>query len=231
MSSPWQLYKLQQLDIEIEKKRQIASEISHQLNKNTPLVTAESRFDLQKQRLSEVKKEQKRAEWELEDIQGKSERLHIKLYNGTVKNPKELTNLELEVKTLKNEIRRKEDELLELMSQVEEMQTGVKATAEELEQLKQEWQQKEEMLNKEKAEVEAELINLSKNRQELAQQIGSEALGLYEQIRLTKGQAVVKVEQGRCRGCHITLPTSQWQKAKAGGLVQCNSCNRILYLE
>ena len=231
MSLPQQLYKLQQLDNEIAGKRELANEISHQLNDVDALVTAKSKLASQKQKLAKAKKEQKSAEWELEDLQDKSERLRNKLYNGTVKNPKELINLEHEVKTLKSETRRKEDELLELMSQVEEMQAGVKASAEEIEQLKQEWQRKEEMLNKEKTEVEAELDSLSKNRQELAQQISSEALSLYERIKLTRGQAVAKVEQGRCHGCRITLPTSQWQKAKVGDFVQCNSCSRILYLE
>jgi hypothetical protein len=97
--------------------------------------------------------------------------------------------------------------------------------------LKQEWQQKQKALTQRKIETETVLNNLSKNRQELAQQINSEVLNLYEHIKLTKGQAIAKVAQGKCQGCYITLPTSQWQRAKAGNLVQCSSCNRVLYVE
>jgi len=231
MSLPGQLYKLQQVDIETEKKRQMLAKISQQLNENEALIAVESKLASQKQQLADVGRQQKNAEWELEDLQSKSDLINSKLYSGVVKNPKELTNLEQEAKNLKAKLSRKEDELLELMSQVEGVQAEVRATTEELKQVKQEWKQRQEMLNQRKVKVEAELSKLSESREELAQQISLEAFTLYEQIRLIKGEAVAKVEQGRCQGCHITLPISQWQKAKAGKLVQCSSCNRILYLE
>ncbi len=226
-----QLYKLQQFDLQLQRKLQALNEIKNQLNDNKALATAESKLALQKEQLEVASKRQKSSEWELEDLQERVNQLNKKLYDGRTKNPKELVNLENEVKSLKDRIRRKEDELLELMSQVEAMQTEVKASTEEFKQLKQEWQQKQEILNQGQVQTETELSSLSKSRQELAQQVDSEALKLYEQIRLSMEEAVAKVEQGRCQGCHITLPISQWQRAKAGELVQCNSCNRILYLE
>jgi len=231
MSLPGQLYELQQMDLELQRNQQELNEIENQLTDNKALATAESKLALQKEQLAEAKKGQKSSEWELDDLQEKVNKLNDKLYSGMIKNPKELVNLENEVKSLKSKISRKEDELLELMTQVEEMEAKVKTSIEELERLKQEWQQRQENLEQRKTEVEAELAKLSEARHGLAQQIDSAAVRLYEQIRLIKEQAVAKVEQGRCQGCHITLPTSQWQKAKAGDLVQCNSCSRILYLE
>ncbi len=231
MSLPGQLYKLQQLDIELQKNQQVAEEIIRQLNENKALLTAESKLASQKQQLTEWKRNQKNSEWELEDLQERLNQFNNKLYGGMVKNPKELVNLKREAENLKGKISTKEDELLELMSQVEEMEAKVKVSTKELSELKQEWQEKQEALTQRKVETETVLTRLKENRQELAEQISSEALNLYEQIKLTKGQAIAKVEQGRCQGCHITLPTSQWQRAKAGDLVQCNSCNRILYVE
>ena len=231
MSLPGQLYKLQQIDIDLQKNQQIVAETIHQLNEDRALVTAESELTTQKQQLVEAKKKQKSAEWELEDLQERINHLNNKLYDGTVKNPKELVNIEHEAESLKGRLSTKEDELLELMSQVEEMETKVKTGTKEFQQLKQEWQQKQENLNRGKVEVDTVLTTLAKNRRELTQQISPEALNLYEQIKLTKGQAVAKVEQGRCQGCRITLPISRWQKARAGDLVQCNNCQKILYLE
>jgi len=226
-----QLYKLQQIDLELQGKQQALNVIETELHGSEALLVAESELTLQEQRLAEAKKEQRNAEWELKDLQDKGEQVRRKLYSGMVKNPKELVSLEQEEKSLKTVIRQKEDELLELMSQVEEMQAEVKTNAEELERLKQEWQQKGKILSIEKNETEIDLARLQQRRQELAQQITPEVLSLYEQIKVIREQPVAKVEQGRCQGCHITLPTSQWQKAKIGNLIQCNSCNRILYME
>jgi len=222
---------LQQIDLELQRKQQELNGVEGQLNDDKALVTAESKFACQKEQLADARKRQKSAEWELENIQEKITKVNSKLYNGATKNPKELVNLEHEGKSLKSKISGQEDELLELMGQVEELEAEVKTSTEEFKQLKQEWQQRQGALKQRKNEIEPEIVELGQARGALVQQIDLEALGLYERIRLAKEQAIAKVVQGRCQGCHITLPTSQWQKARAGELMQCNSCNRILYLE
>ena len=231
MSLAGQLYKLQQLDLELQKKQQELNEVENQLSDNKALVIAESKVASQKEQLEDATRKQKSSEWELDDLQEKVRQIESKLYSGTTKDPKELVNLEKEVKGLKGQIRTKEDALLGLMSQVEETEAKVKITAEDLKQLKREWDQRQETFRPRKSEIETVLAKLRGDRNRLVQQIDSEAFNIYERIRLTRGQAVVKVERGRCLGCHITVPTSQWQKAKAGDLIQCNNCSRILYLE
>jgi predicted nucleic acid-binding Zn-ribbon protein len=231
MSLPEQLHRLQQIDLELQRKQQELNEVENRLSDDKALVAAESKLAAQKEQLKDVSKKQKTSEWELEDLQEKVKQIDSKLYSGTSKDAKELVNLEKEVKGLKSKISTKEDALLGLMSQVEEMEAKVKTSAEEFERLQREWQQRRETLEQRKTAIEPELAKLRENRNGLAQQINSEALNIYERIRLARGQAVVKVERGRCQGCHITVSTSQWQKAKAGDLIQCNSCNRILHVE
>jgi predicted nucleic acid-binding Zn-ribbon protein len=231
MSLTGQLYKLQQLDLELQKKQQELSEVEHQLSDNKALVVSESKLASHKEQLEDARRKQKSSEWELEDIQEKVRQIDSKLYSGATKDPKELVNLEKEVRGLKSQIRPKEDALLGLMGQAEEIEANLKTTIEEIERLKREWEQRQEIFGQRKNEIEALLARLKEDRSVLAQQIDSEALNTYERIRLARGQAVVKVERGKCQGCHIAVPTSQWQKAKAGALIQCNSCSRILYLE
>ncbi len=231
MSLAGQLYKLQQLDLELQEKQQELSDAENKLSDNKALLAAEMKLASQKEQLEDARKKQKSSEWELDDLQEKIRQVDSKLYGGKTKDPKELVNLEKEVKGLKSQIRTKEDSLLGLMTQVEQIESDVSATAEDSEHLKREWAQRQETLGPRKGELEMELAGLKGERSRLAQQIDSEALNIYERIRPARGQAVVKVERGRCLGCHITVPTSQWQKAKSGDLIQCNNCSRILYLE
>lgn len=231
MSLPEQLHKLQQIDLELQRKQQELDEAKNRLSDNKALVAAESRLSSEEEQLADLRTKQKTSEWELEDLQEKARQTSSRLYGGTTKNPKELVNLEKEAVMLRSQISRKEDALLGLMSQAEAIEAGVNASAEEFGRLKEEWQQRQETLGLRKSEVETVLGRLGETRAGLAKQIDSEVLDLYERIRLTKELAVVKVERGRCQGCHITIPTSQWQKAKAGNIIQCSSCNRILSLE
>jgi len=231
MSLAEQLYKLQQVDLELQRNQQELSEVENRLSDDRALVVAESKVASQKEQLEDARKKQKSSDWELEDLQEKIRKIDNKLYSGTTKDSKELVNLEKEAKSLKNQIRPKEDALLGLMSQVEEIEAKVRTTAEEIERLKREWEQRKETLGQRKNEIETVLTKLRGDRNGLEQQIDPEALNTYERIKLTRGQAVVKVERGKCQGCNITVPTSQWQKAKAGDLIQCTSCSKILYLE
>jgi predicted nucleic acid-binding Zn-ribbon protein len=231
MSLVGQLNKLQQLDLELQRNQQELNEVESQLSDNKALVATEARIVSQKEQLDGAKKKQKSSEWELDDLQDKIRQIDGKLYGGKTKDPKELVNLEKEVKGLKSQIRTKEDALLEFMSRAEEMETGAKTTAGELESLRKEWEQRQQTLGPRKNEIEIVLADLKRERNRLVEQINSEAFNIYERIRLAMGQAVVKVEKGRCLGCHITVPTSQWQKVRTGDLIQCNNCGRILYLE
>lgn len=231
MSLAGHLYKLQQLDLELQRKQQELRDLEHQLSDNKALVAAESKLASQRTQLEDERKKQRSSEWELEDLQEKVRQIGNKLYSGTTKNPKELVNLELELKGFKSQIRPKEDALLRLMSQVEEIEAEVRTTAEELDRLTREWDESQRTVGQRKGEVETMLAQLRENRDRLVQQVAPEALSIYERTRLAQGEAVVKVERGKCQGCHITVPTSQWQKARAGDLIQCSSCSRILYLE
>ena len=58
------------------------------------------------------------------------------------------------------------------------------------------------------------------------------ALSLYKLLRERKGGvAVARVEQGMCQGCRITLAGGgAAESARSSSLVQCVSCERILFV-
>ncbi len=231
MNLPGQLYKLQQLDSELQRQQQYIEDVDRQLSGNKALAAAEANLTLIKQRLTDMRKSQKTAEWKLEDITARSRDINNKLYTGIVHNPKELLSLKHEAESLKQRIDNKEEELLEIMGQVEEMETQERICNQEFSKLTQEWQQKQINLAQKRTASEKELARLNKSREETLPQIELIALRLYQQIKTIREQAVVRIQQGQCQGCHMTLPIGQLQKAKAGEIVQCGNCSRILYVE
>lgn len=222
---------MQQIENELQRKQKAVEQINQQLSKDQALLEAEARVATQKERLADAKRKQKSAEWELEDLQEKINNTNKKLYGTTIKNPKELLNIEHELESLKRELRKKEDILLDMMAEMETMQGELRASSEKLAGLEQEWQQKQETLNQEKAEIEPQIVRLDRRKQELRSLINPGGLQLYEETKLAKGQAIAKIERGRCQGCHVTLPMTEWRRARSGELVQCGNCGRILYLE
>jgi predicted nucleic acid-binding Zn-ribbon protein len=224
------LYDLQQIDLDIQREQEALDEVSRKLGESEALLKAKAELLAEQEHLAEMEKQQRDVEWEIEDLRTSIAQVNDKLYSGATKNPKELVSLEKEVGIFKAKLREKEDILLNLMTEIETIQDKIKLDGGRLKKLEMEWEQEQKSLTQKQAKVENRLSGLSQKRQAVASEITPQTLELYEGIRLRKGQAVVKVAQGRCNGCHLTLSMNEWQRARAGDLAQCSSCGRIIYL-
>ena len=230
MSVAKQLYQLQEVDLELESNEQAISQIANQLGKNQAVVRAQNELTLERQRLEELQRQQHSAEWEIEDLVNKLTTAEEKLYSGRIKNPKELTSLQHEVEGLKARRNQLEDKALEIMDQVELATSTVATKSNELKTLETEWHSRQQQLSTNMEQLKTILSDLKQNRQLLSAKIDPQAIELYHKLRKQKGTAMAKVEQGICRGCRISLPTTELQQARSGSLVQCSSCGRILFL-
>ena len=230
MSVAKQLYQLQEVELELEFNEQAVSQIANQLGKSQAVVRAQNELTLERQRLEELKRQQHSAEWEIEDLVNKLTTAEEKLYSGRIKNPKELTSLQHEVEGLKARRNQLEDKALEIMDQVELATATVTTKSNELKTLETEWHSRQQQLSTNLEQLKTILSDLKQKRQLLSAKIDPQAIELYHELRKHKGTAVAKVEQGICRGCRISLPTTELQQARSGSLVQCSSCGRILFL-
>ena len=226
-----QLYDLQQIDLDLESKAGLLGRVNSQLSDNKALVEAKAEVERKQKQLAELEKKQTTGEWAIEDLQAKVSPLQKKLDTGATRNPKELLSLQQQVEQLKHQLREGEDRVLEIMSQVENLEKELASMTANVDRLEGEWQKKREELLTEQAELTTAIDIAEKKRGELAANIEPAHLKLYETLRAKKqGHAVAKIEQGRCQGCRITVPVSELGRARMGELVQCSSCDRVLYL-
>ena len=225
-----QLYQLQEVDLEVESNEQALRQKVSQLGESQAVLRAQSKLASEQQRLDELRHQQHSAEWEIDDIVSKLAAADEQLYSGRIRNPKELTNLQHEADMLKAKRDQLENSVLEIMDQVELAEASVVATGSEVEKLEAEWHSQQQQLSADIEALKSKLSALQHKRQLLSAEIDSQAVEVYDELRKQKGQAVAKVEQGICRGCRISLPSSELQQARSGDLMQCGSCGRVLFL-
>lgn len=230
MSIAKQLYQLQEIEIEIESEEQALERIVRQLGDSQAMAEVQSKLTLEQQRLEELGQQQHSAEWEIADITGKLATAKEALYSGKVKNPKELSNLQHEVDGLSVRRDQLEDKALGIMEEVELATTNVAAASREFKTVEAEWHREQQKLSTEMGQLKNGLSDLEHKRQLLSAEIDPQAVEFYYRLKEQKGQAVARMEQGRCRGCRISLPMAEVQRARSGNLVQCSSCGRILFL-
>ena len=106
MSQSFKLYRLQQIDTNIDQSKARINKIDTILNDDKILNLAENDLVRIGNNLEQSQKELRKAENVVQDHQLKIEQTESSLYGGMVKNPKELQDLQNEVERLKTEARR-----------------------------------------------------------------------------------------------------------------------------
>ena len=232
MTTIMHLHELQELDLEIAQCQSLFGSVDGQLGDRSGVDALLRELESQKAGHHEIRLKQRAQTLSAESVRAKVHDVEGKLYGGTITNLRELEGYEREAAFLGGQLRKLDDELLEAMLVLEDSEQRVRSMEDGCRQAEEEWGIKQTQLAEERKRLEDALATLDSRRQRLVSRIGSQELKLYEDLRLTKGGlAIAKVEQGRCRGCSMALPTQQLQRVRAAReSVRCGSCGRILYL-
>ncbi len=223
------LHRLQQLDSERDAKRDRLIEIEAALKDDTALRDARQALEKAEKRAREWLIRQRDLELEIESLADKTSRSENRLYGGKVKNPKELSDLQAEVASLKKRRQRLEDTLLEAMIEREEAEKTRRGARVRLEEVESIWSTRQADLKDEREALQQRLEEIQQKRSTIVPRVDADVLATYEKLRRTKGgQAVAGVRDGACSACGVTIsPSAEW-KLRHGELIHCDSCDRII---
>src|SRR5579859_3780736 len=226
------LYQLQILDLEISQRQTRLAEIDRTLGTNPEVVKATESLDAANKELNPWQVRSRDLDLEIQGIVQKAKAAEQSLYSGNIKNPKELSDLQNEIASLKRHQSQLEDELLEAMTRVEEGQATVGDAQQAFDAAQASWSGSQVDLLGEKNRLDAEVADLHARRKEQAARIDPAALATYEALRPKKrGQAVALLEGDSCKTCGVEQTSMIAQQVRQGNqIVLCASCGRILAL-
>lgn len=232
MTAASELFALQEIDLSIANDRAAIADIESRLDEPEELVAARQLLQQRKEEQRQAEHAFKEHEFEADEQKRKIEPLEKKLYDGVGLTAKELSDLQADVESLKRRRSQLEDQALEAMEALEEAQRALAEADAEVGRLADQYGVEREDLGARRTELEEDVARLEQQRAEEASEIEGGLLALYERLRESKGgRAVAKIVGGACQGCRISLPMNIQQRARAGQtLVQCPSCERILYM-
>jgi predicted nucleic acid-binding Zn-ribbon protein len=136
-----------------------------------------------------------------------------------------------EIERYENEIRKIEDEELELMVQADTIKVDLAEEEKKAGVVRESIARQTKDLEAKSATLQSQLEELSKERAEIAGKIDEDLLSRFERLFKSKGDAVVvALEHEVCTGCHMKVTTQTAHRVKAGKeIVSCENCGRILY--
>ena len=225
-----QLLILQDRD---QKIRQIQTEIEtvplRRKSLEAQSAASKASVEVLKQRARQVEMDRKKLELDVGTRTETISRLKTQQYQ-TRKN-EEFRAIGHEIERYENEIRKIEDEELELMVLADKVKAELAEEEQNAAAVKNSVTRQTADLDEKSQALDGQLQGLTKERSELAGQIDEDLLALFERLFESKGDAaVVAVEHGVCTGCHmkVTIATAARVKA-AKEIVSCENCGRILY--
>src|SRR5919108_2639953 len=135
MSAALGLYRLQQVDSQIDQIQARLRTIQQILDNDAALRTANERFALAESRNKDAERALKQSEAEVEKQRLKLEQTEASLYGGKVHNPKELQDLQKDVASLKRHLETLEERQLEAMIVLETAENELQIATTDLERV------------------------------------------------------------------------------------------------
>jgi predicted nucleic acid-binding Zn-ribbon protein len=180
-------------------------------------------------RLETCKKERRRSEKEIEELESRIQKSTIKLDN--VKSNKEYKAALKEIEDIRRGKSLLEDKVIEIMEEIEELEARCFESNAEKEEFKKRAEEGREEILKEMKVLEEDLVMRERERERFCQAVDGELLRRYDSLRKQKwGLAVSPVIKGVCQTCHMGIPPQQFNELIRGdGLMTCPNCMRIIY--
>lgn len=231
MSAALGLYRLQQVDSQIDQIQARLRTIQQTLENDVELRSAQERFAIAETQYKDAERTLKLSESEVEKQRIKIEQTEASLYGGRVQNPKELQDLQKDIVSLKRHLETLEERELEAMITIENQDKELEITKNELERVRSNLKDQNRDLTRESESLLKELERLNSERQAVVTDIANQALSAYEQLRKQKrGIAITTIADNSCEACGTTLTPSQQQNARSTSqLFHCPTCGRILF--
>lgn len=231
MSRVSSLFRLQSIDLELDRLRARQVQIRAGLEDEDAVLRLRSGLGVAEKRLQAARTANKMAEFDVEAQKEKIETTERKLYGGTVHNPKELQDLQKDLEALKRYWSVLEDRLLETMLELEEAQAARDKSKEELAHTEAVQAMRRTELSQGLDQLLSDTDRLQAEREAALASVTRDDLTTYNLLRQSRGGiAVALARDNSCSSCGLVLPASLDQLIRSGAdLIRCNQCGRILY--
>lgn len=233
MSASLGVFRLQQVDRQVDQARArldaIRKILEDDVELRSALGLAESAQDEKKQAQRDLHAAENNVQNQLEKIK----QAEGSLYGGSVRNPKELQDLQNEVAALKRHLTTLEERQLEAMLRMESAELQLKSAEAQLAGLQTRLGDQHGALLEEKTALSKDLERLQAERQAIVSALAIQALDKYENLRLQRrGTAVAEIHESSCSACGTLLTAALQQNARSTTqMAHCPSCGRILYAD
>ena len=230
MSDLLAIMTLQEMDDALDALRAALATAQAQLEGDPDLVAAREDRDAVQAELDAARRSQRASEALIQDLDAKIARDEARMYDGSVKTPRDLATLQHEVDGLRASRSEAEDQALEVITGAESLAQRLSAAESTVAALEAAWKDTAARLESEVETVSAKVAAQDRERAEQVGRLSAANVRLYDALRKRKGpNVVVRASGSSCGGCRVAIPEPIRRRIiNSPTLVQCPHCERIL---
>jgi uncharacterized protein len=225
------LIRLQHLDTMIHDARQsIAAHPQRLASTEARLTTAQATVETIRQRLKASQDTRRNLEKDAALYQSRLAKFKDQL--AAVKTNREYTAMQHEIATAQNDLGAAEEKVLERMMEADTIAADLKQAETALAKHRIEVETEKKELTDDLAAVHASLAKAVESRASLIKELEPRLVTLFEQVaKVRRGVALCSATRdGLCSVCHVRLRPAVFQQVRHNDtIIQCDSCQRILY--
>ena len=233
MSRASALYRLQELDLQLDQRHTRLSEIDQELHDDALTRAIHQRALEVEAQLKAARVSQRSLEYDIQVQNEKIAEIEVQLYGGGVSNTKELQDLQKDVESRRRRRAGVEEQQFEALMRVETAEIELARTLEGLTHAEEEEARHKTHLAEERDRLLAQVAQLESDHEVAAASVPAADRAVYARLRQAKkGHVVALLADGVCAACGVEPASSQMQIVRQGHeLTQCPNCERILYAE
>lgn len=233
MSAALGLRRLQSVDSQLDQLESELSRIRLRLEDDRVESGAQQALESADSEQREAEAACRAAEQQAGAQRAKLRQAESQLYGGSVRNPKELQDLQADVASLRKHLATLDQAELAWMERLDAAEQRCRLAREQLDRILTVQTAEKRLLADQQSEILARRDNLESERRAAAEGVSAGWLEIYGRLRRAKGGiAVAEVQDGACAACGTSLSAALQQSARhAADLVLCPSCGRVLYAE
>lgn len=231
MNQSFHLYQLQKVDQQIDKIDSRLATIDQILSSDEQVKQASIQSKNARLLLLAAESALRESEAVVIAKRIKTEQSEAALYGGSVRNPKELQDLQTEIASLKKHLAMLEDNQLEAMVKCEEAEIQSKQLDQVLSEAQANAIERNAALNGEHEALLKHRDTLFLEKNAITAQLQPESLATYNKLRQQKkGVVVAIVDEDACSVCGSEISPADRQAARSPvKIVFCSFCGRIIY--